>query len=91
MKPLPELDARGVGAVLFDIDDTLTTAGKLTAEAYGALEVLQRAGKRAAGDPGDAGVLDALPNDVDGDAQAALAADLVARADVVDEDRADQP
>src|SRR5881394_275941 len=46
LKPLPELDARGVGAVLFDIDDTLTTAGKLTAEAYGALEVLQRAGKR---------------------------------------------
>lgn len=46
MKPLAELDARGVRAVLFDIDDTLTTRGKLTAEAYGALETLQRCGKR---------------------------------------------
>jgi HAD superfamily hydrolase (TIGR01484 family) len=46
MKPLAELDARGVRAVLVDIDDTLTTAGKLTADAYGALERLQRAGLR---------------------------------------------
>jgi HAD superfamily hydrolase (TIGR01484 family) len=45
MKPLAELDARGVKALLFDIDDTLTTAGKLTAQAYDALERLQRAGK----------------------------------------------
>jgi len=45
MKPLAELDARGVRALLFDIDDTLSTAGKLTAQAYGALERLQRAGK----------------------------------------------
>jgi HAD superfamily hydrolase (TIGR01484 family) len=44
MKPLAELDKRGVRAVLFDIDDTFTTAGKLTAEAYGALEALQRTG-----------------------------------------------
>ena len=44
MKPLAELDARGVKALLFDIDDTLTTAGKLTARAYDALERLQRAG-----------------------------------------------
>ncbi len=44
MKPLAELDARGVKALLFDIDDALTTAGKLTARAYGALERLQRAG-----------------------------------------------
>lgn len=47
MKPLYELDRRAVRAVLFDIDDTLTTSGKLTAQAYAALERLQRAGKRA--------------------------------------------
>jgi len=45
MKPLAALDAAPVKAVLFDIDDTLTTSGKLTAEAYGALEELKRAGK----------------------------------------------
>ena len=45
MKPLAELDARGVKALLFDIDDTLTTEGKLTAQAYDALERLRRAGK----------------------------------------------
>jgi HAD superfamily hydrolase (TIGR01484 family) len=43
MKPLAELDRSGVGAVLLDIDDTLTTDGKLTAGAYTALERLQRA------------------------------------------------
>ena len=46
MKPLAELDVRGVSAVLTDIDDTLTSEGKLTAEAYSALERLQRAGFR---------------------------------------------
>ena len=46
MKPLAEFDARGVSAVLADIDDTLTTDGKLTAEAYSALERLQQAGLR---------------------------------------------
>ena len=46
MKPLAELDARGVSAVLTDIDDTVTTDGKLTADAYQALERLQRAGFR---------------------------------------------
>jgi hypothetical protein len=46
VRPLAELDARGVRAVLVDIDETLTTAGKLTAGAYGALERLQRAGLR---------------------------------------------
>jgi len=46
VKPLAEFDARGVSAVLTDIDDTLTSEGKLTAEAYGALERLQRAGFR---------------------------------------------
>ena len=45
MRPLAELDARAVRGLLFDIDDTLTTDGKLTAEAYGALERLKRAGK----------------------------------------------
>src|SRR5574341_2448854 len=44
MKPLAELDARGVRAVLVDIDETLTTAGKLTAQAYDAVERLHRAG-----------------------------------------------
>ena len=46
MKPLSELDPRGVRAVLLDIDETLTTDGKLTAQAYGALERLDRAGLR---------------------------------------------
>lgn len=46
MKPLRELDASAINAVLLDIDDTLTTGGKLTAEAYSALERLHRAGKR---------------------------------------------
>jgi HAD superfamily hydrolase (TIGR01484 family) len=46
MKPLSELDPRGVRAVLLDIDETLTTAGKLTAGAYAALERLQHAGLR---------------------------------------------
>jgi len=46
MTPLSALDARGVRAVLLDIDDTLTSEGKLTAAAYAALERLQRAGKR---------------------------------------------
>jgi HAD superfamily hydrolase (TIGR01484 family) len=46
MKPLPELDTQGIEAVLLDIDDTLTTEGKLTAHAYHALERLKHAGKR---------------------------------------------
>jgi HAD superfamily hydrolase (TIGR01484 family) len=46
LKPLAELDARGIRAVLFDIDETLTTHGKLTAEAYASLERLHGAGKR---------------------------------------------
>ncbi|MEM7223792.1 MAG: HAD-IIB family hydrolase [Pseudomonadota bacterium] len=37
-------EAAGVEGLLFDIDDTLTTAGRLTAEAYRALERLQDAG-----------------------------------------------
>src|SRR5213593_4449866 len=46
MKPLAELDARGVRAMLVDIDETLTTAGKLTGDAYAALERLHAAGKK---------------------------------------------
>ncbi len=46
MRPLTELDAGAVEAVLVDIDETLTTRGKLTAQAYAALERLQGAGKR---------------------------------------------
>ena len=44
MKPLAELDARGVQGLLFDLDETFTTAGKLTAQAYAALERLKLAG-----------------------------------------------
>jgi HAD superfamily hydrolase (TIGR01484 family) len=46
VKPLSELDRSGVRAVLLDIDETLTTGGKLTAQAYGALERLAGAGLR---------------------------------------------
>src|SRR5262249_62353150 len=46
MKPLALLDARAGQFVLLDIDDTLTTHGKLGVQAYGALEALQRAGKK---------------------------------------------
>jgi HAD superfamily hydrolase (TIGR01484 family) len=45
VKSLSELDARGVRAVLLDIDDTLTTEGKLTAQAFSTLERLKDAGK----------------------------------------------
>jgi hypothetical protein len=47
MRPLGELAAQGIRGLLFDIDDTLTTAGRLTAEAYAALERLKAAGKLA--------------------------------------------
>jgi HAD superfamily hydrolase (TIGR01484 family) len=42
---LREWAARDVRGLLFDIDDTLTTEGRLTAEAYAALERLHRAGR----------------------------------------------
>jgi len=45
MKPLAELPAAATRALLFDIDDTLTTDGKLTAEAYAALERLHGTGR----------------------------------------------
>ena len=47
MKPLSEFaphDLRQIRGVLFDIDDTLTTDGQLTAEAYSALSALKDAG-----------------------------------------------
>ena len=47
MRPLAEFppeQAAGIVGVLTDIDDTLTTDGRLTAAAYGALEVLHDAG-----------------------------------------------
>ena len=46
MRPLAELRPGAVETLLLDIDDTLTTQGKLTAQAYAALERLQRGGKR---------------------------------------------
>ncbi len=49
MKSLLTLDAnllKNVRMVLTDIDDTLTTNGRLTAEAYGAMERLQQKGIR---------------------------------------------
>jgi len=45
MKPLSELRASDIRALLFDVDDTLTTDGRLTAGAYQALERLKRAGR----------------------------------------------
>ena len=49
MKPLAELppdSRRRVRSVLCDLDETLTTGGRLTAAAYSALEALQGAGFR---------------------------------------------
>ena len=51
MKPLAEFpldDRRAVRALLFDIDDTLTTGGTLTAKAYSAMEGLRLAGLKLA-------------------------------------------
>ena len=48
MKPLasmPDATRRAIRGVLTDIDETLSTHGRLTAEAYAALERLHRAGK----------------------------------------------
>ena len=48
MKPLSELrDAARLRGLLFDIDDTLTTEGRLSAEAYTALERLHAAKRLA--------------------------------------------
>ncbi|MBI2754461.1 MAG: HAD-IIB family hydrolase [Betaproteobacteria bacterium] len=45
MRPLAEMRAADLRGLLFDLDDTLTTHGKLTARAYAALESLHAAGK----------------------------------------------
>ncbi|MBE0614998.1 MAG: HAD-IIB family hydrolase [Burkholderiales bacterium] len=48
MKPLaamPVAVVKGIRGVFFDIDDTLTSEGKLTARAYAALERLRASGK----------------------------------------------
>lgn len=44
LSKFPIKERRGIRGVLCDIDDTLTTTGRLTAGAYEALERLQRAG-----------------------------------------------
>ncbi|RJF96612.1 HAD-IIB family hydrolase [Noviherbaspirillum cavernae] len=46
MKPVNQLPAAQVTTVFTDIDDTLTTEGKLGAQAYAALQALQDAGLR---------------------------------------------
>jgi len=46
MKPISQLrEPERIRGLLFDIDETLTTEGKLTAEAYAALERLKHAGR----------------------------------------------
>jgi HAD superfamily hydrolase (TIGR01484 family) len=47
MRALAELAPEGIRGLLFDIDDTLTTEGKLTGAAYSALERWHSAGKLA--------------------------------------------
>jgi HAD superfamily hydrolase (TIGR01484 family) len=47
MRSLDELDPAGIRGLFFDIDDTLTTKGRLTAQAYSALERWKAAGKIA--------------------------------------------
>src|SRR6185369_15852755 len=47
MRPLANLDPRGIRGLFFDIDDTLTTDGQLTASAYAALERWKVAGRIA--------------------------------------------
>ena len=46
LKEFPLSTRRRIGFVLCDIDDTLTTNGRLPATAYGALERLHNAGFR---------------------------------------------
>jgi hypothetical protein len=45
MRPLAEWRADGIRGLLFDLDDTLTTHGKLTSAAYAAMERLKAAGR----------------------------------------------
>ena len=44
MRPLSDWSVSGLVGVFTDIDDTLTTEGQLTAEAYAAIEKLHKAG-----------------------------------------------
>lgn len=47
MKPINKMSAKiaaGIRGVFLDIDETITTEGRLTAEAYGALELLKSSG-----------------------------------------------
>lgn len=44
MRPIEEADLSGIEGVAFDVDDTLTTHGALTAEAFAALTSLSEAG-----------------------------------------------
>lgn len=46
MRPLQSWLAKDIDGLLFDIDDTLTTEGRLTTEAYAAMQRLHAAGKR---------------------------------------------
>jgi HAD superfamily hydrolase (TIGR01484 family) len=45
MRPLAEWKVAGIRGLLFDVDDTLTTHGKLTGAAYAALERLKATGR----------------------------------------------
>jgi len=45
MRPLAEWRAAGIRGLLFDLDDTLTTHGKLTSAAYAAMERLKASGR----------------------------------------------
>ena len=47
MRPLTDLQAAGIRGLFFDIDDTLTSDGRLTAPAYTALERWKAAGRIA--------------------------------------------
>ena len=47
MRPLVELDPTGIRGLFFDIDDTLTTEGRLTSGSYAALDRWKAAGKIA--------------------------------------------
>ena len=44
----PLAAARAIRSILFDVDDTLTTHGKLTAQAYSAMWALSRAARALA-------------------------------------------
>lgn len=47
MRPLAELDARGVRGVVFDVDDTVTRGGVLEREAFDAMHALRERGLAA--------------------------------------------